>query len=103
MSIPAAPRDDPPGGRKVATTTTRAIRVERHPFGPRLFLFGRRAHEWHSGVILLAAYVLTVAGGALPFASGRALILLAGGVWLVGKDWRDLVPGQRDSAAWQFG
>ena len=25
------------------------------------------------------------------------------GVWLVAKDWRDLVPSKRDSASWQLG
>src|SRR5439155_948043 len=35
---------------------------------------------------------------------GLTTILAAlAGVWLVAKDWRDLVPSKRDSAMWQLG
>jgi len=35
---------------------------------------------------------------------GLATALAAvAGVWLVAKDWRDLVPSKRDSASWQLG
>jgi lysyl-tRNA synthetase class 2 len=32
-----------------------------------------------------------------------AVVALLAGIWLVAKDWRDLVPSQRDTAAWCLG
>ena len=75
-------------------------RVERHALGPRLFLAGRRVHEWHGGVLLAVATVAAalIGLGMLPVAASGALA-----VWLVGKDWRDVHPATRDTAAWSLG
>src|SRR4051794_24703964 len=82
----------------------RLLRIERHALGPRLHVLGRRIHEWHGGAALLAA---TVAWINLADVPGRAVAaLVAIGVWLVAKDWRDL-PGagahRRDTGAWRLG
>ena len=82
----------------------RIVRVERHRLGPRLHVAGRRVHEWHAGLALLAG---TVAWARVADAPGRAVAaLLAIAAWLVAKDWRDL-PGagshRRDSGAWRLG
>jgi lysyl-tRNA synthetase class 2 len=79
------------------------LRIERHRLGPRVYVLGARVHEWQIGAALLIAL------GAAAFVHGvdgdgrAAALLLAAGVWLVAKDWRDLVPSQRDTAAWCFG
>src|SRR5205814_1034538 len=61
------------------------VRVERHAHGPRLYLAGRRVHEWHLGALLLAAggLALTIAHRGLSAPTG--LLLLVGG-WMVVKD-----------------
>lgn len=78
----------------------RALRVERHPLGPRLHVLGRRVHECHLGLGLgaLAAIAFALGLGA-PAVSLLALALAA---WLVAKDWRDLNPSTRDTAAWSW-
>jgi lysyl-tRNA synthetase class 2 len=77
------------------------LRVERHPLGPRCHVAGVRVHEWHAGLALVAAGV----AGALSGAVGGWLLatVLAIGTWLFAKDWHDLVPSMRDSAAWSPG
>ena len=78
------------------------LRLERHPFGPRVYLLRRRIHEYHLGLAILVA----LAAGSLvdDVDLGLTTILAAlAGVWLVAKDWRDLVPSKRDSAMWQLG
>ena len=77
--------------------------IERHALGPRVFVLGCRVHEWQLGVALGSIYLVGVTRGDLPPTSvpGIALALVSG--WLVLKDWRDLVPGLRDSAAWRLG
>ncbi len=78
------------------------IRLDRHPHGPRIYALGRRVHEWHLGLAAIAADATGRAVGAwhLTPLSG---IVVAGGVWLVCKDWRDLVPSTRDTSAWRLG
>src|SRR5947207_334087 len=78
------------------------LRLERHPFGPRVYLLHRRIHEYHLGLAILVALA---AGSFLDDVDlGLTTILAAlAGVWLVAKDWRDLVPSKRDSAMWQLG
>ena len=78
-------------------------RLERNPRGPRFYVLGRRIHECHLGVVLLAADLMGWAAGLWPFSlwSG-AVIALA--VWMIAKDWRDLVPSRlRDTGTWQLG
>jgi lysyl-tRNA synthetase class 2 len=80
-------------------TLTAVIRVEHHPLGPRLHVLGRRLHECHVGLAVAVVVVaLAHAGALLPAA---ALGVVAS--WLVAKDWRDLHPATRDTAAWSLG
>ncbi|TML93868.1 MAG: DUF2156 domain-containing protein [Actinobacteria bacterium] len=80
----------------------RFVRIERHPLGARLHLAGFRFHEWHLGSAILLALG---AGAALGRVDDNLTAALAGfgGVWLVAKDWHDLVPSRRDTAAWKLG
>ena len=78
------------------------LRIDRHRLGPRVYVLGARVHEWHLGVALLLGLAV---GGLFDrvddnFATAAAI---AAGLWLVAKDWRDLFPAQRDSAAWRLG
>jgi lysyl-tRNA synthetase, class II len=78
------------------------IRLHRHRLGPRVFVLGRRIHEWHLGVALIAGVLVALGTGAwhvTPFVGAIAGL----GVWLVAKDWHDLIPSRRDTAAWRVG
>jgi len=78
------------------------VRVERNPRGPRLFLFGRRLHECHTGLALLLVLALGVAARLWSF-SDEVAVVAGVGIWMVVKDWRDLVPSLRDTGAWRIG
>jgi lysyl-tRNA synthetase class 2 len=78
------------------------LRIDRHRLGPRVYLLGARVHEWHLGVGLLLGLAV---GGLFDrvddnLATAAAVVA---GVWLVAKDWRDLFPAHRDTAAWRLG
>ena len=88
---------------KQRSRTDGVFRLERHRLGPRVYLFGRRVHEWHLGVVLGSAYLLGVGFHVMAATSTRALLFCAAACWLVIKDWRDLVPRLRDTASWQLG
>jgi lysyl-tRNA synthetase, class II len=78
------------------------LRIDRHRLGPRVYLLGARVHEWHLGAVLL----LALAVGALFHHVGDGVgtgVAIAAGIWLVLKDWRDLHPARRDTAAWRLG
>jgi lysyl-tRNA synthetase, class II len=78
------------------------IRVERHALGARLYLAGMRVHEWHLGGAIVLALTLGIAGGHVH--AGFAVLLAAlAGIWLIVKDWHDLIPSRRDTAAWKLG
>jgi lysyl-tRNA synthetase, class II len=86
----------------VKTPLERFVRIERHPLGARLHVAGFRLHEWHLG----GAVLLSLAAGALFHrVDDNLTATLAGlaGVWLIAKDWHDLVPSRRDTAAWKLG
>jgi lysyl-tRNA synthetase class 2 len=76
------------------------VAVERHALGPRLHILGRRVHECHVGLALagLAILSLLVHGAEL-----LAMALVPLSAWLLVKDWRDLHPATRDTAAWSLG
>ncbi len=80
----------------------RRPRLERHPLGPRVYVLGRRLHEWHLGLAIL---LLLGLGRTLGFVHDVLPSVLAalGGLWLVAKDWRDISPARRDTAAWRLG
>jgi hypothetical protein len=75
------------------------LRLERHRLGPRVYVAGLRIHEFALGLAVLA--VLLLGGVAevweLTRATEAATLL---GSWLVAKDWRDLFPSKRNTAAW---
>jgi lysyl-tRNA synthetase, class II len=83
--------------RKVPTV----VRFERHPLGPRVFVLGRRVHEYELGVIFLAGATGLGLGDLLH---GVGLYALSfAGLWMVVKDWRDMTPKRRDTGAWRVG
>jgi lysyl-tRNA synthetase class 2 len=83
------------------TPRARVIRLVRHPLGPRLLILGRRIHEWHAGVVLLLAG-LGASALDVTFPWHMRAGTIAIGFWLVAKDWRDMTPGGRDTAAWSM-
>ena len=77
------------------------VRVERHSLGLRLYLFGRRIHEWHLGFLVLVGAAVAGRLGVLGLVPTLAIGLV--GLWLVAKDWHDLTRSGRDTAAWRLG
>jgi hypothetical protein len=76
-------------------------RLERHRLGPRVYICGLRIHEFALGFGVLAALLI---GGVVELwgLTGRTEVAALLGTWLVGKDWRDLFPSKRDTAAWSL-
>jgi hypothetical protein len=77
------------------------LRLERHSLGPRVYVLGLRIHEFALGFAVLAALI---AGGIVDAwdMSRRVDMVTAFGSWLVIKDWRDLFPSKRNTAAWSL-
>jgi lysyl-tRNA synthetase, class II len=78
------------------------IRLDRHRHGPRVYVLGRRVHEWQLGLGVLAFVLSGDVAGAWRLSLGPGLAVAAGS-WLVLKDWRDLVPSKRDTSSWRLG
>jgi lysyl-tRNA synthetase, class II len=78
------------------------IRLQRHHLGPRVYVLGRRIHEWHLGAVLVTMTLAGLAADAWE-PSPVAGVIVGLGTWFVVKDWRDLVPSRRDTAAWRIG
>ena len=78
------------------------IRVERHEQGPRIYVLGRRAHECHFGLALLAGALLAWAAGLWGPGIGFWIAIAVGAAATL-KDWRDLVPSLRDTGSWRLG
>lgn len=78
------------------------FRIERHPLGPRVYVFGFRLHEWHLGVAVLIALGTGVGIGVVHETLAPSLAAGAG-IWLIVKDWRDVGRLDRDTAAWRLG
>jgi lysyl-tRNA synthetase class 2 len=76
--------------------------VERHELGPRIYFLGVRWHEWHLGLLVLGALGIGVAAGVVHDALPTVLCVAAA-LWLIAKDWRDILPRHRDTAAWRLG
>jgi hypothetical protein len=77
------------------------LRLELHSLGPRFYVLGLRIHEFALGFAVLAVLI----GGAIAETWGmtrRVDVATAFGMWLVVKDWRDLVPSKRNTAAWSL-
>ena len=79
------------------------LRIERHRLGPRVYVLGARIHEWHLGSALLLGLIAAALVHRVDGDGHVAAAALFGGVWLVAKDWRDLLPSKRDTAAWSLG
>jgi hypothetical protein len=77
------------------------LRLERHRLGPRVYVCGLRIHEFALGFGVLAGLLL---GGVAELwaLTGRTEITALFGVWLIGKDWRDLCPSKRNTASWSL-
>jgi lysyl-tRNA synthetase, class II len=78
------------------------VRVERHPLGARLHVAGFRVHEWHLGTAILLGLAAGLVFGRVDD-SVTATLAACAGIWLVAKDWHDLLPSRRDTAAWKLG
>ncbi|MEZ5079843.1 MAG: phosphatidylglycerol lysyltransferase domain-containing protein [Thermoleophilia bacterium] len=77
------------------------VTLQRHPLGPRLYLLGRRIHEYMVGLaLMLIAVGATIGDRGLPSHGGS--VLAVGGGWLFVKDWNDLVPSRRDTTCWTW-
>lgn len=78
------------------------MRIDWTALGPRVYVLGRRIHEWQVGAATLA--VLT-AGAALGWWDLTTVTgtLALGGAWLLVKDWRDTIPALRDRSMWRLG
>src|SRR6476646_7417468 len=76
------------------------LRLERHPLGPRVYVLGRRIHEYQLGLALAAVALCEWLVVGRPQRAAAVALVAA---WLVVKDWRDLLPARRDSAAWRPG
>ncbi len=67
-----------------------------------MYVLGLRVHECHAGIFLIGASTLALlAGWPVPHLSVLGVLLV--GLWMLWKDWRDLFPRLRDSAAWSAG
>ncbi len=77
------------------------VRIERHRYGPRVYLLGHRMHECAVGLVLLVAALGFALAGIVSRAHGAELAVVAS--WLVIKDWRDLFASKRDTATWRLG
>ena len=78
------------------------LRIERHSLGPRVYVLGARIHEWHLGAGLLLGLAMGALFHRVGDGFGTGVAALAG-VWLVLKDWHDLLPAHRDTTAWRLG
>jgi lysyl-tRNA synthetase class 2 len=77
------------------------LRLERHRLGPRVFVLGRRVHEWHLGALVVTAAVVTALLSLIrPVAAVSAGLI---GLWLIVKDWPDLIHASRDTTGWRLG
>ncbi len=84
------------------TRRARIVRVERHPYGPRLFVAGQRIHEVAVGAAAAATLLLGYEVRVLH-PSAPVLVAAATAAWLIAKDWRDAVPSLRDTGSWKLG
>ena len=78
------------------------LRIDRHRLGPRVYVLGARIHEWHLGLALLLALAAGALADRVDDGLGTAAAAVVG-FWLIAKDWRDLFPAHRDTAAWRLG
>lgn len=77
------------------------LRLERHRLGPRVYILGVRIHEFALGFAVIGVLLI---GGWAEFwdLTRRTESAALFGTFLVGKDWRDLFPSKRNTAAWSL-
>src|SRR5205809_2063090 len=83
-------------------TRLSVLRVDRHELGARVYVLGARIHEWHLGAAILVVLATGTGSERLHITTSTVLAALAG-LWLIAKDWHDLLPSRRDTAAWSLG
>jgi hypothetical protein len=89
-------------GRRRNLDDVGVLRIDNHRLGPRVYVLGTRVHEWHLGAAVLLALAVGAAFDKVDPGLAPAVAVMLG-LWLVAKDWRDLVPSQRDTASWRLG
>lgn len=77
------------------------LKLERHELGPRVYVLGLRIHEFALGFAVLAV-LLTFGLTDHWELTKRFDAVAVFGAWLVVKDWRDLFPSKRNTAAWSL-
>jgi hypothetical protein len=77
------------------------VKVEKHELGPRVYVLGQRIHEFALGFAVLA-FLLAMALSDHLEPTRRFDAASVFGAWLVVKDWRDLFPSKRNTAAWSL-
>lgn len=75
------------------------LRLERHRLGPRVYVCGLRIHEFALGFGVLAVLLLGGLAELWEVTRGSEVAALFA-AWLIGKDWRDLIPSKRNTASW---
>ena len=81
-------------------TGRRVLHIERHQFGPRVYVIGQRIHEVGVGLGLLGLLAALLLAEVLSVHMRPVDAAGIVGTWLVAKDWRDLFPSKRNTAAW---
>jgi hypothetical protein len=95
--------DERPGSyeRHLTDPAPGVLKLERHELGPRVYVLGQRIHEFALGFAILAVLLGLGLSDHLevtkPYGGGLFV-----GSWLVIKDWRDLFPSKRNTAAWSL-
>ena len=95
-------RVSPVADRAVIGDAEAVVRVERHTHGPRVYVLGHRVHEWHLGTVVVAIVLAGLFADVWRLSVWSGVALGVGG-WMVVKDWHDLFPRRRDTAAWRVG
>lgn len=78
------------------------LRLERHPLGPRVYVLGLRIHEFALGFMVIGVMLAGMVAETWGVTTRRSDAVMVFGSWLVVKDWRDLVPSKRNTAAWSL-
>ena len=76
------------------------LHIERHCLGPRVYVIGQRIHEVGIGLAMLGVLGSLLLVEVLSVHMRPVDAAGVVGTWLVAKDWRDLFPSKRNTAAW---
>ena len=78
------------------------VSIEWHQLGPRVYVLGRRVHEFALGFAIAGAAIGLAAAGVVSFWGPIELVVIFG-LFLVVKDSPDLLPQTRNTRAWRLG